>query len=247
MTNRGILISTMLATLVSQLSAQSVAPRPSFEVTSVKPSKATNDGSSWIDPPGRLVMKNQTLKMLVGIAYSVPYNRVQGGPSWSEADGFDVDAKASSPAKGPEIRTMLQGMLAERFQLVVHREPKAIAGFSLVVAKGGHKLHPDETGAKSGSKDGPGKIVVQRLSMNNLAQVLTRILKVPVIDATGLIDKYSFTLEWTPDTTSAGGADVPAGPSLYTVLPQELGLRLESTKVTADVVVIDKADKPNAN
>jgi uncharacterized protein (TIGR03435 family) len=79
----------------------------------------------------------------------------------------------------------------------------------------------------------------------------------PVVDQTGLTDRYDFNLNWTPDQSqfAAMGAKVPppniddpnAPPSLYTALQEQLGLKLESTKANADVMVIDHIDKPSAN
>jgi uncharacterized protein (TIGR03435 family) len=79
----------------------------------------------------------------------------------------------------------------------------------------------------------------------------------PVVDQTGLTDRYDFNLKWTPDQSQfvAMGAKVPppniddpnAPPSLYTALQEQLGLKMESTKANADVMVIDHLDKPSAN
>ena len=79
----------------------------------------------------------------------------------------------------------------------------------------------------------------------------------PVVDQTGLTDRYDFALKWTPDQSqfAAMGAKVPppniddpnAPPSLFTALQEQLGLKLESTKANADVIVIDHFDKLSAN
>ena len=69
-----------------------------------------------------------------------------------------------------------------------------------------------------------------------------------VVDKTGLTGKYDFTLKWTPDMGQ--GADPPstdAGPTLFTALQDELGLKLQPTKAPVDVIVIDHVEMPTPN
>jgi len=246
---KAISISLFLA-YVSPLFSQ--PNRPEFEAASIKASKANEGHSSWHSRPGYLVMNNQTLKALAGIAYGVPTDRVLGGPKWIESDRYDIVARAAEPADGPKLLLMLQSTLAERFQLAVHRETKSVAGFALVPAKNGLKIRPDETGGGERSNSSRGKLVVERISLETLAKSLTRIMGVPVADATDIKGMFTFTLEWSPESTlpTAGtdGAlpDAP-GPSLFTVLQQQLGLKLESKRVSTEVVVIDKAERPSEN
>lgn len=224
-----------------------------FDAASVKPNRSGDNGSSWHSRTGYIVMKNQTLKALVGIAYSLTDERILGGPQWAELDRFDVEARAASPAKDPELLVMLKNLLTERFQLRVHDETKSTSGFSLGLAKGGLKIHPDETEGRSGWNGGRGKMVVQRFSMVKLADTLTRILGTPVVDMTDTKGLFSFTLEWVPENERPrAGLDgvvpeAPVGPSLFTALAQDLGLKLESKKLPVKTVVIDKAEKPSEN
>lgn len=224
-----------------------------FDAASIKPSKVSGDSSSWHSRLGYLVMKNQTLQRLVAIAYGFSdEQKVFGGPKWVESDRFDIEARAVGPAKDPELLLMLQNLLAERFQLVVHRETKNGSGFSLTPIKGGLKVQPDETEGKQSWNSSRGKIVAQRVSMAKLADALTRLLGAPVIDSTDVRALYSFTLEWTPDSPSRTGPDgtpppSASGPSLDEVLAHQLGLKLENRKLPMDVIVVDKAEKPTEN
>ncbi len=80
-----------------------------------------------------------------------------------------------------------------------------------------------------------------------------------VIDRTGLTGNYDYTLQWTPDdapppTPGADGAQAnpdagadAAGPSIFTALQEQLGLKLESSKGPVDVIVIDHVDLPSEN
>jgi uncharacterized protein (TIGR03435 family) len=168
---------------------------------------------------------------------------------------------------------MLQNLLAERFKLTFHREKKEVQAYDLVVAKNGPKLKESPTTQPSSDDDPekpvsastanrdengfpilpPGRqpmmmaikggYAVQRFgdeSMENFAEALAGQLRHPVSDATGLKGKYDFTLNWI-----MGGALSPenTGPTLFTALQQQLGLRLESKKGTVDVLVVDHIEK----
>src|SRR3954468_6148247 len=89
---------------------------PAFEVASVKASKLTGEGSGHerVDSqPGSLIMANVRFTRLMQWAYRVQDYQITG-PGWINDERFDVVAKAGTPAPETELRTMLQGLLAER-------------------------------------------------------------------------------------------------------------------------------------
>jgi uncharacterized protein (TIGR03435 family) len=233
--------------------AQTTTSQPAFEAASVKPSKTGGDSSSWNSRLGYIVMKNQTLQRLVAIAYGFSdEQRVLGGPKWVASDRFDIEARASGPAKDPELLLMLRNLLADRFELAVHQETKNGSGYSLTTVKGGLKIHPDESEGKQVWNSSRGKIVAQRITMSKLAEALTRLLGTSVADNTNVQGQYTFSLEWSLDAQNSAASDrgiasMPAGPSLEDVLAQQLGLKLENKKLPIDVVVIDRAEKPTEN
>ena len=239
--------------LILAAAVPAVSQAPAFDAASIKPSNVGTDSSSWHSRLGYMVMKNQTLQRLVAIAYGfTDEQRILGGPKWVGSDRFDVEARAVGPAKDPELLLMLQNLLAERFHLAVHRETKNGSGFSLALVKGGLKISPDETEGKQVWNSRRGKIVAERVSMARVAESLTGLLGAPVVDVTGTKERYSFTLEWTPDAPRTPGPDgtpaaAPSGPSLEDVLGSQLGLKLENRKLSIDVIVIDKAEKPTEN
>src|SRR5215831_12680635 len=108
-------------------------PLPTFEAASVKPNKSITESSSWHSRTGYLVMRNQTLNDLIRIAYQLKADQVTGGPKWLVSDRFDIEARASGPARDPELLVMLQTLLAERFQLKLHRDTKLVSGYALIV------------------------------------------------------------------------------------------------------------------
>ena len=94
--------------------------------------------------------------------------------------------------------------------------------------------------------------------MADLASVMQgAVLDRPVVDQTGLAGRFDFTLLWTPDEFQFGGAAAKmppppntngaAPPDLFTAFQEQLGLKLESTKAPAEVLVIDRVAKPTDN
>ena len=155
---------------------------------------------------------------------------------------------------------MLQKLLAERLNLRLHREQRQLSFAALVVAQGGPKVHSvDPDIALANSPSVPGRIVSPRMSMTTLAKLLARFERKTVLNLTGLSGDYEIRLEYAPDNAhqipAAGDAadkisdpEKPAGPSLYSALQQQLGLKLESRKGLAEVLTVDSADKsPSEN
>lgn len=216
----------------------------SFESASVKPSPQDDAGRGVDSDPGILRLQHQTLRGLVRIAYRLNDSQVAGGPKWAGDDEFNVIGKANGPANGLQLNQMLQSLLSERFKLTFHRESKTVSGFALVVAKGGVKMQAS-AGGDSTSHGGRGRIDAQGVSMAKLADRLTRLLRAPVEDATGTTGGFNFTLKWTQE--NASGASGDEGPTIFTALQEQLGLKLEARKVTMEVIVIDGAEKPGEN
>ena len=164
-------------------------------------------------------------------------------------------------------RLMVQSLLADRFKLKVHHETKELPVYALVVAKNGPKLIPatvtPPTSAGSHTLSGirisrNGQLTGMAASPSQLAAILERQSEIGrlVIDKTGLAGKYDFTLQWTPasgsdplfqGTESAESSSNSSGPSLFTALQEQLGLKLESTKGPVEVLVVDHIEPPSEN
>ena len=217
-----------------------MAQPPVFEAASIKPSKEFS-GRHWDSHPGTISLRGHSLKSLICVAYHVKESQVSGGPKWLDDDRFDINAKAEGPAEDPQLLAMLQTLLAERFQLVFHHEEKIGSAFALVAAKSGLKIQPVEAegSRSSGSK---GRIVAKGVSMEKLAEILSRQAGAPVSDMTGATGVYNFTLEWS---TEGDAADIQS--ALFAALQQQLGLKLEMRKLPVDLLVIDRAEKPSEN
>lgn len=257
-----------LASLILLLTGPGFA-QLTFEVASIKPASPDARGSSVrLMPGGGINATNVPLLRLITLAYDVRDFQVSGGPGWIATESFDVIARPDrSAAEGAEdlakltdgqrktlreqVTGRLRALLADRFQLAVHKEMKEQPIYALVLAKNGPKMQEvKESGPREGISRQNGHAQAFAVPMEMFAQVLSRLVERPVVDQTGLAGKYDFVLEWTPDlgTAALDGANSPApGPTIFTVLQEQLGLRLESQKGPVENIVIDRAEKPSEN
>ena len=177
-------------------------------------------------------------------AYDVKYDQIAGGPKWMASGSYDLRAKAAGPAEGPELRLMLQTLLADRFKLAIHRETKTVQGYALVAARSGHKIKPVDGAGPPSMKSYRGVIAAKATPLARLARNLTITLRTPVVDATGVPGAFDFKLEWTPGVISSEEpVSAEIGPSLFTAMQDQLGLKLEARKAPLETIVVDRAEK----
>jgi uncharacterized protein (TIGR03435 family) len=222
--------------------AVTLAQSPAFEAATIKPSKDQPGHSGSHSRTGMIVMSGQTLKGLICNAYRVKDYQVSGGPKWLDADRFDINAKASGAATDAELKDMLQTLLAERFQLVLHHEQKIGSAYALVLVKSGLKIKPVEGADGSNSNGSKGQLTVTGMTMPKFAEILSRDLKTPVADLTETPGAFDFKLTWSTE----GDAD-DLQSALFSALQTQLGLKLESRKLSIDTIVVDRAEKPSEN
>ncbi len=238
--------------------SRSRRPARAFEVASIKPSQEPPGSVVGIsESKGRIIAKNVTLKRCVRGAYDVPEPQIIGGPKWADQDRYTIEAKASVPAGDHDLMLMLQTLLAERFKLVLHREERAIPGYRLLLGKGGLKAQASAPDRDSVGHSQRGRIEAEGCTMAQLALKLAEALHRPVLDATGVAGKFDLKLQWAPDDMQARppaggqrGGSAPesgAGPSIFAALQEQLGLKLESGRIPAEVLVIDSAERPVEN
>ncbi|MGH9242196.1 MAG: TIGR03435 family protein, partial [Vicinamibacterales bacterium] len=246
-----------LAGAVLAFAAQ--ADAPAFEVASVKPNADAPLVFSGITAiaNGRVSAKAMTVKELIAGAYRVELREIAGGPAWIDSERYDIEARASDAAPEPQLRLMLQALLAERFRVRLHRDTREGLVYALVVAPGGPKMKPfsGECG------DGPGLITLYgRLigkcgSPDTIAASLSRVMDRPVIDRTALTGSFGdIRLDWVPDDAQFPGwgrglkpVSDPSGASLFTAIQEQLGLRLEAARGPVEIIVIDAVERPAAN
>ena len=235
------------------VAGQSPDASATFEVASIKlhPEPITLSADPMVR--GRTVSGTaSTLLDLVTNAYGVKYDQVSGGPSWIKSNHYDITAKAvgEGTLTAEEARRMMQALLADRFQLKIHRETKEVPTYALVVGKGGPKLKPSSADAPGsnfvrGTAAGLMHMEATRGTMERLATQLAGTAGRPVIDKTGLSGYYAFTLDWTPENRiSDGDADTA---TIFTAVQEQLGLKLEPTTGPLEMLIIDRAEKPSEN
>ena len=208
-----------------------------------------------------------TLKMLVMFAYGVKAFQILNAPGWTGTELWEIQAKgdvSGGPPSRAEVQMRVRGLLEERYQLEVHRERRTMPVYALVIAKpSGIKMTVATGNEQPGiCPCGLASLTPNRASMAMLAdQLSTRLWRV-VIDKTGIKGDYAFKLSWTPMPNEYGpealglpprsGNSPPpdgvnVGPSIFTALKEQLGLRLESQKGPVEVIVIDRIQRPSGN
>jgi uncharacterized protein (TIGR03435 family) len=242
------------ASFCAILFAQQAVIPPTFEVAAIKPSADLPGSVSGIfESKGRINAKNVTLKRCVRGAYNIPEPQIVGGPKWFDQDRFYIEANTTMPAGDQDLMLMLQTLLADRFKLILHREQRPLAGYRLMVAKGGMKAQVSAPDRGSVGHSQRGRIDAEACTMAQLALKLSEVLQMPVLDMTGLPERFDLKLEWTPEDMQLKppSADQPGsateGPSIFTALQEQLGLKLEAGKISTEVLVIDSAEKPSEN
>ncbi len=248
-----------MVTAESTATASTSAKLPEWDVVSVKQAEPNHcaEGSGLQFTKDGVHIFCMPLLSVTGFAYGIiEPDRIVGTPQWmTSGGGWNIDAKVEGEdvtafgALSREDRNhTLQSLLADRFHLKAHIEQREMPVYDLVVAKGGSKLK--EATAEDAAKGfmgmrQQGKIEAVGVQLNFLPALLNREAGRPVVDKTGLTGKYDFTLEYVP--TSKAATDETGGPSIFTAVEEQLGLKLEPAKESMDVLVIDAIEQPAAN
>lgn len=229
---------------------------PGWEAATVKPGDPNDTSSTISIHRRRVTVKNEPVMALLKFAYSVQGgSQIVDAPEWMKTERWDVSGVPDAPGKPnlPQFQSMMRKLLAERFGLKLHKEQREMPVFALTVAKGGVKLEKSVNQSLGPGNNGGGAGGIEthhytNTAMPDLALMLMIYGDRPIVDRTGLEGRYDFDLRWTKDETSAAAATTAdAPPGLFTAVQEQLGLKLEATKAMADVVVIDKVERPEAN
>jgi len=248
------MVKTLLAIVAAAMGTEA---QPAFEVASIKPSavmRAAGEGGSRNRiqySPERLTMWNVDLGDCVQWAYGVKFYQISG-PKSPIAERYDIEAKAPGPVAASQLRMMLQDLLVKRFRLALHRETKSVPVYELVVAKRGPKLAAAKAesdlspthAAESLPRVKDGSFVFQETSMAEFAAKLSMLRGVdrPVVDRTGIQGYFDITLK-----TAASAILEKDGPSLFTLVEEQLGLKVAAATAPLEMLVIDHAEKPSEN
>ncbi len=196
---------------------------------------------------GEVSISGMTIRSLIWLAWRLPPERVVGGPKWLDSDLYDIQAKspAGSPPSIDQQYLRIRTLLADRFQLRVHDESKASSVYFLTTAKTGLKIQ-EAKGSDPSAKD-KGTILPWDIFISDLARRVGR----PVIDKTGLKGAWHIKLSYTTDDGTPSGIGIgtksEGGPSIFTAVQEQLGLKLDAGKAPVETLVIDSVARPSAN
>jgi uncharacterized protein (TIGR03435 family) len=233
-------------------------------------------GVRFFPPSDRVVVTNMTLRRLILNAYQLQDFEVVGGPGWIDSDHFDIVATGDGNHSPQDKWLMMRALILERFKLAVHKEMRELAVYALVVAKIdgslGAKLRrvdpdcsppkaplppeppdrnrPNQCGALYA---GPGRVNFRGVTMADLGRYgLSSQVGRVVLDRTALEGRYDLDLEFRPNGRLEAGPDTAdiagdSGPSIFTALQEQLGLKLQAEKAAVEVLVVDRAEHPTGN
>ena len=200
-------------------------------------------------------------------------NRIIGGPSWIDSETFDIEAKTEEASAGliprEKLQPILQSLLENRFQLKSHWEKRDTPVYLLTVGKSGSKLKLSDDQSPIGEY--PTNVPIEQrrgmmmrakdswignaVRVSALVSFLSGQTGRPVLDKTGLEGMFDFKMHWVPPPRPAPGAPAgpdatlsasDPGPSIFTAI-EEIGLKLEASKVPLEVLVIDYVELPSEN
>lgn len=195
------------------------------------------------------VAKNVTIKRLVAEAFQLQLEQVSG-PNWLDQNEYDVDAKTAATATKEQKSRMLQGLLAERFQVKQHTEMREMRVYALVVDKSGSKIRPIEGDKPAtetagfhfhGSMREFADLLAVQMSIpatnDPSTPVRASTSRIPVLDKTSMPGIFDFSVDIRPEP----GTDMFA--AWQRVLHDQLGLKIESRKEQVTVLVVDQTLK----
>lgn len=263
--------------LVSVALVHAQTPLPTFEVASVKPNKSGTTQANIGMPTNGVNLVNLPLRGIIQLFFQINQpSKVIGIPDWTITERFDINARAGGPITADERRLMMQALLAERFKLVARKEKREVTVLALMLNRADGTLGPnlieDKTcilpsdaargetppdpktpvcGPKTG---GAGRFLLVGQTMQQFTSLLALALGRTVADKTGLTARYDIDLSFAPEQRQfPPGVEIPGtpadpnGPSIYTAVREQLGLKLEQVKDQEEVLVVDHIERPSEN
>jgi len=217
--------------------------KPTFDVASIKRNLSGSDiSANRLQPGGRLTMINRSLENIVREVYGFQTFQVAGASEWMRNERWDIVAKADGDPSFDQILGMMKTLLADRFKLVSHYESREMPIYVLVAARADRRLGPQlKTSTAScplqcRTNMSPGRIVAVGRTMSDLARNLSAVAGRAVQDKSEVLGAFDAELTWN---------DTEQGPSLFTAVQEQLGLKLEPQRGLVNTFVIDSAESPS--
>lgn len=222
---------------------QDVSSLPRFELASIRLNTSSDPSSRNDFSGGYVVFRNYVLSGILQNAFHVDRLNLQA-PDWMFSERFDITAKVPDENASYEQRClMLQALFIDRFGLAFHKETKMRAGYALAIAADGPKIHPVPDVGGHNNDNHPGRIERLRTNIGDFANALSSVLRQPVVDETHMEGLYNILLTYAPDRGPDSPPPADEGPSIFTALKEELGLKLEPRKLPVTVFVVDRCQK----
>jgi len=248
-------------------------PVASFDIASIKPSGPDSGLTRIILQPGALRATSAPVTLLIQFAYGLQDLQLIGSRGWMTSELFDIQAKVSdgSIRTAEHFKIMLRSLLADPFRLLIHREQRVLPVYALMLVNPdrslGPKLNasngdcreptPTATTANADTDQRPfcrvrivdGQMISTGAALSDALMLLSEIAGRQVVDRTGLMGGFNYDLTWAasdhgrPTDSPSRGIDTN-GPSFFTALREQLGLKLEATRAPVGVVVIDHVERP---
>jgi uncharacterized protein (TIGR03435 family) len=234
---------------------------PVFEVATVKPVRPGASGKGIAIGNRQISIHNHSLADLIVFSWGIHPEQLSGGDAWVGTERFDIEGKPEGDGEPDDrqLKSMIRALLADRFQLAVRNETKALSVYSIRVYGRAPRLTAstaDRPGLPVLGFRGRGSLYAIDATIMDLAQMMQQnVVDRPVVDNTGLTGRYNFDLDWTPDEFQFPQTEVrpPATnstddrPGLFTAIQRQLGLKLEPAKTRVPILVIDHAEHPSEN
>lgn len=220
---------------------------PSFDVATVRPVQGDSRTSVLGVDPGNLVMRGYDLSRCLQWAYEMQPEQIEG-PGWLNETRFDIVAKAANPVDEEHLRLMLRRLLADRFGLKLHQETRVLPTYEVTLAKDGPRLHDSSAkdaskllvSARRGdpqfSKDKTG-LIAEGARIQDICDKISEPLQRPVVDKTGLKERYDLRIDTTGYILNGDGADPLS--LIFTAFEHQLGLKIVAGKDPVEFLVID--------
>jgi uncharacterized protein (TIGR03435 family) len=240
---------------------------PHYDIVSIRPSNPEDHGSRIGGTPDGFSARNVSIAVLLTNTYNLREDSIVGIPASLNSKRFDLVAKIIDSSQqtldslsGEQRQKMLEAVLNDRFALKSHKSTKLEQVYVLTQAKSGAKIKPSGTANKPAGTMAPGTITVlnghikaHAIPIVSFIGSLAGAVESDVLDETKLQGVYDFDFTWDPDLS--GGALEPGatssavdnGPSLFTALEEELGLKLVPAKRRMPILVVDHLEMPSPN
>ncbi len=257
-----LLLLLLLPPLI-RAQARATVPTPAYDIVSILPNKSDSGNMSIYTQDAAFTATNMRLKNLLSNAFDIREDLISGLPGWAESARYDIKAKIVDPDLAvlkkltkEQRETMLAGILTDRFGLKVHTETKQLPVYNLVVTPHGPKFQPsaDQSPDHGGMGAKNHDVTITASPLATLVYFLAGSLHRTVIDQTNLTARYDMHLTWAADRPAAAAglddghnAADDTGPSLFSAVQDQLGLKLVPAKGPVPTLVVDHIDPPTPN